>query len=379
MIVAAKRTPQGRFLGGLAKRKAADLAKAAAKAALAGLAPEKIDQVILGNVLAAGQGMNVARQVGVGVGVPVEKPAYAVNMMCASGMHAVILAAQTVRLGDAGAILCGGTESMSNAPYLLDRARGGYKLGDGVLVDVVLRDGLVDTFSGLHMGLTAERLAEKYAIPRSAQDAFAVRSQKNYGAAAAAGRFRDELVPVDDLAADEHPRPETTVEKLSTLAPAFKPDGTVTPGNASGINDGAAVVVLADEAVAAKHGWRPLAVLSAWAYVGCDPQWMGLGPVWAIRELCRRTGTSPRDFDTIEINEAFAVQTLACLKELGLPDENRVNPDGGAIALGHPIGASGARLIVHLAHRIARGETRRGLAALCVGGGMGSAVMMESP
>ncbi|MEA3213399.1 MAG: acetyl-CoA C-acetyltransferase [Chthoniobacter sp.] len=367
-IVSARRTPQGRFLGGLAKRSAVDLAVVAGKAALSGLDPAAIDSVIVGNVLGAGLGMNVARQVGIGVGLPVSTPAFTVNMMCASGMQAVMLAVQAIQSGSARMVLCGGTESMSNAPYLLERARSGYKLGNGVLVDSVLRDGLTDAFSDEHMGVTAERLAERYGISRDAQDRFAARSQQRYAAAHAAGHFRDELVPVDKLEQDEHPRPETTADSLATLRPAFNPQGTVTAGNASGLNDGAAMLVVCDAERGRECGLAPLMVISAMASVGCEPALMGLGPVHATRKVSR----DPGEFDLIELNEAFAAQSLACIQELGL-DEEKVNPDGGAIALGHPIGASGARLLVHLAHR----KPRRGLATLCVGGGMGCAVVVE--
>jgi acetyl-CoA C-acetyltransferase len=369
-IVAARRTPQGRLLGRLARRSAADLAVAAGSAALEKIDARRIDQVIVGNVLAAGAGMNIARQVGVRLGLPVETPAFTVNQMCASGMLAVILAAQAIRCGAARMILCGGTESMSNAPYLLTRARSGYKLGDGELVDSLLHDGLVDAFSGQHMALTAESLAERYSISRAAQDAFALRSQSRYAAAQAAGRFRDELVAVDGVEADEHPRPDSTAAGLAKLAPSFSPTGTITAGNASGLNDGAAMLVVCDAATGRGCGLEPLAAVGAAATVGCDPAAMGLGPVHAVRRL----GGAAADCDTIELNEAFAAQALACIGELGL-DEEMVNPDGGAIALGHPIGATGARLLVHLAHR----RPRKGLATLCVGGGMGAAVVVERP
>jgi len=334
--------------------------------------------VIVGNVLGAGQGMNIARQAGVGLGVPIERTAYTVNMMCASGMQTVILGAQSINAGNARAVLCGGTESMSNAPYLLARARSGYKLGDGVLIDTLLRDGLVDSFSNEHMGLTAERLAEMYEIGREEQDEFALRSHQRWAAAQESGAFERELAPVADLDRDEHPRPDATLEKLGTLRPAFKNDGTVTPGNASGINDGAAMVVVSDEQTAHRNGWEPLAVMIASASVGLEPSLMGLGPVHATRKLCEERGCRLEDFDAVEINEAFAAQALACIKELAL-DPGKVNSEGGAIAVGHPIGASGARLIVHLAHRIAAGEIERGLATLCVGGGMGAAVALERP
>ncbi len=375
-IVAAKRTPQGRFLGALAKLSAVDLAICAGRAALENVGPERIDRVIVGNVISAGLGMNMARQVAVRLGIPVDRPAMTVNMMCVSGMQAVILAAQAIATGEARVVLCGGAESMSNAPFLLDRARSGYRLGDGALVDCLLRDGLVDAFEGEHMGLTVERIAERYAIDRAAQDAFALSSQQNTAKAYAEGRYEDELVPVAELERDEHPRPDTTLEKLAGLSPAFKPDGTVTAGNASGINDGAAMLVVCDEGTAAEYGWTPLVTIGAYATVGCDPGWMGLGPVHATRRLCERHRLKPHDFDTIELNEAFAVQTLACTRELRL-EPDRVNPDGGAIALGHPIGASGARLLVHLSHRIARGHSERALATLCAGGGMGAAMVLE--
>jgi acetyl-CoA C-acetyltransferase len=369
-IVSAKRTPVGRLQGGLAKRSAVDLGVVAGKAALGGIDPALIDFVIVGNVLGAGLGMNVARQIGMGVGLPVATPAFTVNMMCASGMQAVILATQIIQSEAARMVLCGGTESMSNSPYLLNRARSGYKLGDGVLIDSVLRDGLTDAFSNEHMAFTAERVAERCNISREAQDYFAARSQQRYAAAAAAGHFRDEIVPVDKLEADEHPRPETTVATLATLRPAFNPKGTVTAGNASGINDGAAMLVVCDEARGLECGLTPLMVITDSASVGCDPSVMGLGPVYATEKISK----NPVEFDMIELNEAFAAQSLACIRELKL-DEEKVNPDGGAIALGHPIGASGARLLVHLANR----RPRRGLATLCVGGGMGVAIAVQRP
>ncbi|WP_417748332.1 thiolase family protein [Rosistilla oblonga] len=369
-IVAAKRTAQGRLLGALAKQSAVDLAVAAGREVVASVDPGWIDSVIVGNVLSAGLGMNVARQVGVRLDLPVSTPAFTVNMMCGSGMQAVILAAQAIQNGSAKMVLCGGTESMSNAPHLMQRARRGYKLGDAVLVDSVLRDGLTDAFSGDHMGQTAERLAAKYEISRAAQDAFAVRSQTLYAAAQQAGRFADEIVAVDGCVEDEHPRPGTTVEQLAKMSPAFQSDGTVTAGNASGINDGAAMLLLCDEDWGRQCGLEPMMVLTASAVAGCEPELMGLGPVHAVRKL----GVDPQSFDAIELNEAFAAQSLACMRELKL-DEAQVNCDGGAIALGHPIGASGARLIVHLAHR----RPRRGLATLCVGGGMGCAVVLDKP
>lgn len=377
-IVAALRTPQGRFCGGLNEFSATALAEHAARPLLETIAPDLIDLVILGNVLSAGQGMNIARQLAQSLGLGVHVPAYSVNMMCASGMQAVLLAAQAIRAGEAKVVLAGGTESMSNAPYLLDRARGGYRLGDGKLVDVILRDGLVDNRLNQHMALTAEHLAKQYHLSRAAQDAFALQSQQRYAAADRCNRLADEMIAVGKLDRDEHPRADATLEKLASLKPGFDPQGTITAGNSSGINDGAAMLILCGEQTAQEQGWKPLCHLRAWASVGCDPRTMGLGPVHATKSLCQRSGLKLGDFDTIELNEAFAAQALACLAEWNDVAESGINPDGGAIALGHPIGASGARLLVHLAHRIRRKETRRGLATLCVGGGMGIASAVES-
>lgn len=381
-IVSAKRTCVGRFLGALADTSAADLGIAAGRAALQSLgeAPEHagIDQVIVGNVLGAGLGMNVARQIGLGLGLPITVPAFSVNMMCASGLQAAILAAGAIRAGDAHVVLCGGSEAMSQAPYLLQRARSGYKFGDGTLVDSLLRDGLTDAASGEHMGLTAERVARELAIDRAAQDAFAFQSQQRYAAAEAAGTFAAERVSVGKLDRDEQPRPETALEKLATLKPVFDAQGTVTAGNASGINDGAAMLVLAEAATARARGWQPLARITGSAAVGCDPQRMGLGPVGAIRALGEKLGRDPKSFATVELNEAFAAQALGCLGQLGL-DQAKVNCSGGAIALGHPIGASGARILTHAAHRIACGQAADALVSLCVGGGMGVAMAIEQP
>lgn len=376
-IVAAARTPQGRFLGGLASVPAARLGAIAAEAALAraGISTEAIDQVIVGNVLGAGLGQNIARQIAIGAKIPLRCPAFTVNMMCASGLQAVALGAQAILAGDTTVALCGGVESMSNAPYLLERARSGYKLGHGSLVDSILRDGLVDSFSGRHMGDCLESLAGQLGISRQRQDAFALRSQER--ALAARGTLSHEIVAIDAVTTDEHPRPDTTLDGLARLKPAFAPDGTITAGNASGINDGAAMLVLCSEETARARGWRPMAIFACCASAGCEPILFGTGPVAATRALCQRGGYSLDQFDTVELNEAFAAQALACVDALGLhPD--RVNPEGGAIALGHPIGASGARLVVHLAHRIARGESACALAALCVGGGMGIAAALEA-
>ncbi len=369
-IVAAKRTPQGRLLGALAKYSAVELAVIAAQAALRGIDPAWVDWVVVGNVLGGGLGMNMARQIGVGAGLPVSVPAFTINMMCASGLQAVMLASQAIQSGSARMVLCGGAESMSNAPYMLSRVRIGYKLGDGVLIDSVLRDGLNDAFSHEHMGATAERLAGLRRISREEQDHFAARSQQRYAAAAAAGHYRDEIVPVDKLDKDEPPRPDTKVETLAKLPAAFQPKGTITAGNASGITDGASMLIVCSEEFGRECGLTPLMVIVAGKSTGCEPAVMGLGPVFATRQV----SSDPGEFDMIELNEAFAAQSLACIKELGL-DESKVNPDGGSIALGHPIGATGARLLVHLAHR----RPQRGLATLCVGGGMGCAMILQRP
>jgi len=375
-IVNTKRTPQGRFLGEFKKYSALDLALKAGEAALEGVGSEKIDQVIIGNVIMAGLGMNLARQVSVKLNIPIDKPAFTVNMMCASGMQAIILAAQSIISGDTEVVLCGGTESMSNAPYLLERAREGYKLGDGVLVDTLLKDGLVDSFDNKHMGLTAERVAEKYEISREQQDKFAFESQQKYIKALGRNAFKNEIVQLEELDKDEHPRPDTTLEKLASLSPAFKKDGTVTAGNASGINDGAAMLVVCSEKATKSNGWQPMAEISGWACAGCDPKEMGLGPIYATRKLCEKCDLDVSEFDAIELNEAFAAQSLACIEELKL-NSDIVNQEGGAIALGHPIGASGARITAHLAHKINRNEANKGLATLCVGGGMGTAIFMK--
>ena len=377
VVLAAKRTPIGRFLGGLADFSAVDLGIAAGDAALAEIAKSDIDQVIIGNVLSAGAGMNVARQIGVGLKLPLATPAFTVNMMCASGLQAVLLAAQAIRTGAANCVLCGGTESMSQAPYLLPRARSGYKLGDGTLVDTVLRDGLVDAFDHRHMALTAEALATEFGVSRDDQDQFALQSQQRYATSQAANVFAGEIVPVKKLTADEHPRGDTTRERLAGLKPAFDPAGTVTAGNASGINDGAAMLVLASAEFAQQRGYAPLARFVDGVAVGCDPKWMGLGPVHALRRLVTHTKCELREQDHIEINEAFAAQALACVRDLRL-EPSRINPHGGAIALGHPIGMSGARLAVHLVHQLVAGKVDRGYAALCVGGGMGIAARFDA-
>lgn len=366
-------------MGSLAKHTAVDLACLAGAAAMqdvGGQLPTNRAEVIVGNVLSAGLGMNVARQVAIGLEIPVCCPAYTVNMMCGSGMKAIMLACDSIRSRQAQVVLCGGTESMTQAPYLLPRARQGLKLGDASLVDSILCDGLVDAFDHQPMGVSAERLARDYSITREQQDQFACQSQHRYAAARAAGRFASQLVTVGELVEDEHPRPETTLAALSKLRPNFDPQGSVTAGNASGINDGAAMVLLSDLEFARQHKLRVLALIEDYVAVGCDPARMGLGPVFATERLLQRQSLTLEAFDSIELNEAFAAQVLACKCDLQL-DDGRLNQDGGSIATGHPIGATGARLVVHLAHRIADGLTERGLATLCVGGGMGLAINLK--
>lgn len=394
VIVDAKRTPLGRFRGSLAEKSAADLAIAAAGPMIDRIDPSVIDQVILGNVLAAGQGMNVARQVAVKLGLPIRTPAWSVNMMCGSGLQAALAATTAIRAGEARVVLAGGTESMSQTPLLVPRPAKGCSPDSAAAVDSLLRDGLLDSFSGEHMAVQAEELASRFQITRSAQDAFAFRSQRLHASAQARGEFGDEVVPVGDLASDEHPRPEATLDSLASLKPVFDPvNGTVTAGNASGVNDGAAVVLLAEYEFARSQGWPMLAHWVDAVVVGCDPQQMGLGPVDAIEALLKRTGRGWTDIDALEINEAFASQTLACLQRMGVsldlsrPDsrakfpgghEIDFNSEGGAIAIGHPLAASGARVLSHLAWKISHGRSHASIGSLCIGGGMGIAVLLES-
>jgi len=385
VILSAVRTPIGNFGGALKDVSAVALAEIAITEALkrADLRPEQVDEVIMGNVLQAGIGQNPARQCAIAAGIPVERPAMTVNQACASGLRAVALAADAVRLDRAEVIAAGGTENMSQAPYLLTDARWGYRMGNGELVDSLMRDGLWCVLSDYHMGVTAENLVEKYGITRSEQDECATESQRK--CAAATEKLSAELAPVEvpqrkgppiAFEADEFPRPNTTVETLSKLRPAFKDDGTVTAGNASGINDGAAAVIVASEAKAQALGVSPLAKIVDCAVTGVAPDIMGIGPAFATRNVLERTGLSFDDLDLIELNEAFAAQVIAVNKELGW-DSAKVNVNGGAIALGHPIGASGARILVTLLHEMERRQARRGLATLCVGGGMGIAMAVE--
>jgi acetyl-CoA C-acetyltransferase len=372
-LIAARRSPIGRFGGGLKSLSAADLGLQVAENLVPAELRAKVDQVICGQVLQAGAGMNVARQIGLRLGLPQTTPAYTVNMACASGLKAIGLAAAAIAGGEASLVLAGGVESMSRAPHYATDLRWGRKLGDSALVDGIFADGLSDPVLNIGMGETAERIAEKLGISREDQDRFAAQSQQRAHAAREA--FRRELVSIKTregiVEADEHPRGDTTAEKLAALKPAFRPSGTVTAGNSSGINDGAAFVMLArDEALGSRA--RIVAVTS----VGCDPGTMGLGPVGAIRKLLSETGWSFADVDAVEINEAFAVQALGCTRELNL-DEAKLNLRGGAIALGHPIGCSGARVLVTLLHLMEDQQMKRGIASLCVGGGMGIAVGIE--
>lgn len=373
-IVSARRTPFGKFLGSLAEKPPVALGVAAARGAMEGLDAEHIDLCCVGNVLSAGHGMNIARQITLEAGLPVRTPASTVNQMCASGMSSILSAIHAIRSGDAGAVLCGGTESMSQAPRLLRESRSGKKFGPMTMADSLLQDGLMDPSSGKHMALTAEFLAERYKLTREAQDAFALASHQKWALAEKGNVFAAERLTLEELSTDEQARPETRLEKLAQLRPAFQSDGTITAANASGVNDGAAMLVVANATTCETNGWSPLARITGWAAVGCDPATMGLGPVFALRQLEERHDVQFRKVDTIEINEAFAAQALACMAELRI--EN-INPHGGAIAIGHPIGASGARLATHLAHRIHSGAIRSGVASLCVGGGMGIALGLE--
>jgi acetyl-CoA C-acetyltransferase len=377
-LVAARRSPIGRLSGALKSLTAADLALQVTEAVVPAALKPVIDQVVLGQVLQAGTGMNVARQLGLRLGLPQTTPACTINMVCGSGLKAVALAADAVASGESSLVLAGGVESMSRAPHYASDLRSGKKLGAVTLTDAILADGLTDPVLKLEMGVTAERIAEMFKISRQAQDEFALRSQQR--AVASRDAFRREIVSIKTkdgmVEIDEHPRADTTLEKLGNLKPAFRPNGTITAGNASGINDGAALVVIANDEAVKHNGLQPRARLVAAAAVGCDPAMMGLGPVHAIRRLLEETGWKLDEVDAAEINEAFAVQTLACAQELQL-DLNKLNQRGGAIALGHPIGCSGARVLVTLLHILEDRKLRRGIAALCVGGGMGIAMAIE--
>ena len=385
VIASAARTPVGSFNGALASLPAHELGKIAIEAALsrAGVAPGDVDEVILGQILTANAGQNPARQAAVNAGIPVERTAFGINQLCGSGLRAVALAAQQIATGDAKIVVAGGQESMSQAPHA-QNLRGGQKMGALELVDTMLKDGLWDAFHGYHMGSTAENVAQKYQLTRNEQDEFAANSQRKAGEAQKAGRFKDEIAPVTVkgrkgdtvVEADEYPRPETTIEVLAKLRPAFAKDGTVTAGNASGINDGAAALVVMSAEEAKKRGIKPLARIVSWATAGVDPSIMGTGPIPASRKALEKAGWTVGDLDLIEANEAFAAQACAVNKDLGW-DTSKVNVNGGAIALGHPIGASGARVLTTLLYEMQRRDAKKGLATLCIGGGMGVAMCLE--
>ena len=385
VITAAKRTPVGSFNGAFASVPAHELGRVAIEAAMAqaGITGEDVSEVILGQVLTAAQGQNPARQASMGAGVPKDVPAWGVNQVCGSGLRAVALAYQALASGDAKIVIAGGQESMSLSPHA-QFMRGGTKMGDVNLVDTMIKDGLIDVFNGYHMGITAENLAEKYQVTRADQDAFAVASQNKASAARAEGRFKDEIAPVTVkgrkgdtvIEQDEYIRDGATIDGVSGLKPAFKKDGTVTAANASGLNDGAAALVVTTREEAEARGMTVLARIASWASVGVDPSIMGIGPVPSVRRALEKAGWSIGDLDLIESNEAFAAQALSVNKELGW-DPNRVNVNGGAIAIGHPIGASGARILTTLLHEMGRRDAKKGLATLCIGGGMGIALCVE--
>ncbi|WP_411169947.1 acetyl-CoA C-acetyltransferase [Clostridium sp. MB05] len=387
VILSAVRTPVGSFGGSLSKFTAVDLGVIAAKEAIerAGIKPEDINEVLIGNVLSSGLGQNVSRQIAVKAGVPVEVPSMTLNKLCGSGLRAITLAAQEIMLGDADVILCGGTESMSNAPYILNSARFGQRMGDGRLIDSMIEDGLTDAFNKYHMGITAENIAENWNISREEQDEFAVKSQNKAEEAQRLGKFDEEIIAVEIpqrkgnpiiFDKDEYIKAGMNLDKLNSLRPAFKKDGTVTAGNASGINDGAAMLVVMSKEKADSLGLKPLATIKGYGSAGVDPAIMGYGPVPATRNALKKANWTVEDLDLIEANEAFAAQSISVVKDLGL-DTEKVNVNGGAIALGHPIGCSGARIVVTLLHEMKRRDSKKGLATLCIGGGMGTAVLVE--
>ncbi len=389
VILSAVRTPFGRFGGVFRDLSAVELGTVTARAALerARIAPDAVDTAMFGQIYQGGTGMNPARQVAMGVGVPNRVPAMTINQVCASGLQAVALAAQSIRLGEVEVALAGGMESMSQVPYVLPDARWGARLGHARQLDALLHDGLWDAFHDCHMATTAEGLAAEFGITRAAQDEFALQSQRRYAAALAACHFADEIVPVEvpqrrgpprRVTADEHPRPDTTLEALAKLRPVFDGGSTITAGNAAGINDGATALIVASPAWAARHDHTPLATIRSVAVVGVEPLRMGIGPVPAIRAVLDRTGLTLADIDLLEVNEAFAAQVLTVEAELGW-DRAKVNVNGGAIAIGHPLGASGARVLATLIFELTRRDAARGIAALCVGGGMGIAALVERP
>ena len=383
-ICSAKRTPIGSYGKSLKDVPAVTLGVTAAKAAIeqAGVDVAAIDETITGCVLQGGLGQNIGRQIMVGAGLPITTPAMTINKVCASSMRAMSLAAQIIKSGDDQCIMAGGAESMSNAPYYANKVRWGARMNDIQMVDLMVHDGVWDIFNGYHMGITAENVAEQYGITREMQDELALASQQKAAAAIKAGKFKDEIVPVEVkqkkktflFDTDEHPRESTTLETLAGLRPAFKKDGTVTAGNASGINDAGACMILASEDFVKAHGLKPMAKIRSYGSVGCDPSIMGIGPIESTRQALARAGLTVADLDLIESNEAFAAQACAVNNTLGF-DMDKVNVNGGAIALGHPVGCSGCRILVTLLHELEAGQ--KGLATLCVGGGMGVSTIVE--
>ena len=386
VIVAAGRTAVGKFGGTLAKIPAVDLGAHVIKALLAktGIDPASVNEVIMGQVLTAGAGQNPARQAGMKSGLPDTVPALTIGQVCGSGLKATHLAAQAIKAGDADIVIAGGQESMSASPHVLPNSRDGFRMGDTKLVDTMITDGLWDVYNQYHMGVTAENVAKKYDVSRAEQDAFAAASQQKAEAAQKAGKFKDEIIPVEIPSkkgatvfdTDEYPKHGTTVESMAGLRPAFNKEGTVTAGNASGLNDGAAAVIMMSASKAKELGLKPLARIKAYASAGLDPSIMGMGPVRATQMCLKKAGWTHEDVDLMEINEAFAAQAIAVNKEMGW-DTSKINVNGGAIALGHPIGASGARILVTLLHEMIRRDAKKGLASLCIGGGMGVALAVE--
>lgn len=386
-LIDAARTAVGNFGGSLSKISAVQLGTVVVKELLKrnNLEGKEVDDVLMGSVLTAGQGQNVARQIAVGSGIPNDKTAMTINMVCGSGLRTVAMAAQAIKAGDAELIIAGGAENMSMSPYVLPKAREGYKMGNGLMVDTMINDGLWDVFNDYHMGITAENLVEKYNISREEQDELAAASQNKAEKAIEEGKFIDEIIPVEIpqrrkdpiiFDTDEFVRRGVTVESLAKVRPAFKKDGSVTAANASGINDGASAVIVASKEAVEKYNLKPMAKIVSYAYHGTDPSIMGIGPVEAVKKALSKAGWSKDDLDLIEANEAFAAQALSVIKELDLNKEI-TNVNGGAIAIGHPIGASGTRILTTLLHEMKRRESKKGLATLCIGGGMGIAMCVE--
>ena len=387
VIASAARTPVGAYGGAFKTVSARELGAIAAKEAIkrAGIKPEDIDESILGCVLQAGSGQNIARQIALDAGIPIEKPAMTLNIVCGSGLRSVSLAAQMIMAGDDDIVLAGGTESMSQAPYLLPDERWGARMGDKKVVGEMIKDGLWDAFNDYHMGVTAENIAEKFGLTREEQDALAADSQQKAAKARAEGRFKDEIVPVEVkgrkgkvtvVEEDEYIKEGVTTESIAKLRPAFIKDGTVTAANASGINDGAACLVVMSEEKAKELGVKPLATIVSYATEGVDPKIMGTGPIPTVRKALEKANLTLEDIDLIEANEAFAAQALSVIKELGL-NTDIVNVNGGAIAIGHPVGASGARILTTLLYEMQKRDSKKGIATLCIGGGMGTAVVVE--